>query len=780
MSYLRSAQNSLVTLEKDVALASATQSNAPEGLSQSATNALSDILADVDVAWARALSESGKRKTAEIRFKLENLEKRVDALPRLTFLRELSELDASFDVAVEIFAGDGFRFRKDIGNLIDSSVLRVRVMLVFAVATAILISLSLAHAIVPPLNRAVGVARSIAGGKLDNLIVPHGKDETAILLSALATMQESIAEKIAHIGDLMKSQANRYDGKIALQGARFEAALNNMSQGLCMFDENERLVVYNKQLVDMFGNLEIGRSAGEAFDDPDIQHLLSRSVDTALMHELSDGRIICLTRQPVLGGGWVDTFEDVTERHRAEQKLTHMALHDTLTDLPNRVQLREMLEATLQKCPLVAQTAILCLDLDGFKSVNDTLGHPVGDALLRATAERLVASVDHGDLVARVGGDEFSIVLRAANPAEAAERTARRIINALNEPFAIGPHQVSVGVSIGIMLPGRLEKGAAQSNVDGLIKNADLALYRAKVEGRGTYRFFEAEMDARLQARRALELDLRAAIENDELELFYQPFVDTVRRVVSGFEALLRWRHPERGLVSPGEFIPVAEESGLMARMGLWVLETACRQAVNWPADLKISVNLSPVQFRSRTLAADVRDVLNKTGLDPRRLQLEVTESLLLQETEIVLRTLKALRDLGIAISMDDFGTGYSSLGYLSRFPFDKIKIDQSFVRSIEARENLAIIRAVIGLSRAMDIAVIAEGVETLEQCHRLQDEGCSEMQGYYFSRPEPEEELARLIIDVGLRLSAERSILPISAEDAADKNRSVRTASPS
>ena len=414
-----------------------------------------------------------------------------------------------------------------------------------------------------------------------------------------------------------------------------------------------------------------------------------------------------------------------------------MALHDALTGLPNRVQFRDRLETATRTPAGVANTSVLCLDLDGFKAVNDTLGHPTGDALLRAAAARLLSCVRQGDLVARVGGDEFSIIQSASDPHLGAAALAQRIVDAFVEPFPIDERPICVGVSVGIFVTAEMAEAGRAIDPDTIIKNADVALYRAKSEGRGTFRFFEPDMDAGLEARRQLELDLRLAVENEEFALFYQPFVDVERQVVTGFEALLRWHHPQRGLVSPAEFIPVVEDCGLMAPLGVWVLETACRQAAEWPSDLAISVNLSPVQFRDPGLADIVEAALERAGLAPERLRIEVTESLLLQDSATVLATLKRFRDHGIGISMDDFGTGYSSLGYLSRFPFDD-------------RENMAIIRAVIGLSRAMDLSVIAEGVETAAQRDILLREGCREMQGYFFSPPKPADELARMLLTCG------------------------------
>ncbi|MEF2550551.1 EAL domain-containing protein [Aurantimonas sp. A2-1-M11] len=754
LSYLRSAQNSLIQIDRDdlqlrlgmAGLDGETRLSARSALS----TVLPDIMADLDVASERAMSPGGRAKIGEIRTELRSLQADFNELPPGEIQTRFSEIDTAFDTAVEILAGDGYRFRREVGDLIEASMRSTQAAMAAAVALAVIISLLLSRMIVPPLRRAVQVAESIAHGKLDNAIVPRGHDETAQLMRALATMQGSISEHIGRIKELMAKQADSYDSHIALQNNRFEAALHNMTQGLCMFDSEERLIVFNRRFAEMFGGLQIGASARQVMLDPDIQHLLAPGPGGNVTHELPDGRMIATSRQAIAGGGWVDTFEDVTERYHAQAKLSHMALHDALTGLPNRVQFRERLEDVTRTRRGVASTTVLCLDLDGFKTVNDTLGHPTGDALLRAAAARLQSCVRRDDLVARVGGDEFSIIQSAGDPRLAAEALATRILAAFVEPFPIDGRQICVGVSVGIFVTAEMAEAGEPIDPDTIIKSADVALYRAKADGRGTFRFFEPHMDAGLDARRQLELDLRLAIDNDEFTLFYQPFVDVERQAVTGFEALLRWHHPQRGLVSPAEFIPVAEDCGLMGPIGSWALEAACRQAAEWPSHLSISVNLSPVQFRDAGLAKKVETILERTGLPHKRLRIEVTESLLLQDSSKVLATLERMRDRGIGISMDDFGTGYSSLGYLSRFPFDKIKIDQSFVRRIEDRENLAIIRAVISLSRAMDLTVIAEGVETAAQRDILLREGCHEMQGYFFSRPKPADELALTLLSAG------------------------------
>ena len=434
--------------------------------------------------------------------------------------------------------------------------------------------------------------------------------------------------------------------------------------------------------------------------------------------------------------------EQTAERARAEAMVSHMAHHDALTMLPNRVRFRENLKQELVRVRPEHPIAVLCLDLDNFKAVNDTLGHPVGDALLKSVAQRLTACLDDNDTVARLGGDEFAIVQAGGAQPVAATVLSQQLIEAMAEPFELEGHSVVIGTSVGIALAPNDGR-----DPDELLKNADMALYRAKAEGRGTSRFFEAKMDADMQARRLLEVDLRGALARDEFEVHYQPLVDLNSANLNGFEALLRWRHPQRGLVSPAEFIPLAEEIGLIAPIGAWVLKQACTDAASWPGDLSIAVNLSPVQFKSKSLALDVVAALGASGLPARRLELEITEAVMLHETETTLATLSQLKELGARISMDDFGTGYSSLSYLRKFPFDKIKIDQSFIRDLASRpESLAIVRAVAGLGSTLGIATTAEGIETMEQLRAVQAEGCTQVQGFLLGKPKPASQVPMLL----------------------------------
>jgi len=435
--------------------------------------------------------------------------------------------------------------------------------------------------------------------------------------------------------------------------------------------------------------------------------------------------------------------EDIAERKRAEAQIARLAHYDPLTELPNRLLFQKGLSEALARASRREDlVAVHCLDLDRFKTVNDTLGHPIGDALLKAAAERLRRCVREGDTVARLGGDEFAVVQTGLSDPSDATRLATRIVEALAKPFDLQGHQVVVGASVGVAISPNDGSDSAE-----LLKKADMALYRAKADGRGAFHFFERAMDDQLQARRSLEVDLRVALIQGQFELYYQPLFDLASNRVTGCEALLRWRHPTRGMVSPADFIPLTEEIGLIAPLGEWVLREACREASGWPNHVRLAVNLSPAQFRDRRLVATVVSALAESGLPAERLELEITESVLLQDNAANMSILHNLKALGVRISMDDFGTGYSSLSYLRSFPFDKIKIDQTFVRDIlEDPDALAIIKAVLDLGASLGITTTAEGVETEAQLEELRRQGCSEIQGYFISRPKPASELAEAL----------------------------------
>jgi diguanylate cyclase (GGDEF)-like protein len=555
------------------------------------------------------------------------------------------------------------------------------------------------------------------------------------------------------------AQANT---KLVLGHQQFDAVLSNMTQGVCFFDGAHKLLMCNRRYADIYSlppeAVRVGRSLEEIVDfryavgsTPDMSssdylawrgQIAAAEQPSGTVVTLRNKRVVAILHQPMADGGWVATHEDITERKQAEADLVFMARHDALTRLPNRVMFQERLEHAMNMASRGNKSAVLCVDLDHFKLVNDTLGHPVGDGLLQAAADRLQACVREVDTVARLGGDEFAIIQLGVEQLNDVELLANRIIEAFSNPFHIDGHQIVAGASIGVALaPGD------GNSPEKLLKNADIALYLAKTEGRGTVRFFEPEMDARIQLRRTLELDLRSAILRSEFELYYQPVVNLVGSRITGFEALLRWHHPIRGLVSPMEFIPLAEETGMIVAIGEWVLRTACFEAENWPGDIRVAVNLSPIQFNKGNLVATVKAALDASGLRPDRLELEITESALLHNTTSTLTALHQLRTMGITVALDDFGTGYSSLSYLRSFPFDKIKIDQSFVGDLVTnKESMSIIRAITSLGHSLCMKTTAEGVETVEQLDKLRNEGCTEIQGYIISRPKPASELPLLI----------------------------------
>ncbi|MBA3478014.1 MAG: EAL domain-containing protein [Lautropia sp.] len=571
---------------------------------------------------------------------------------------------------------------------------------------------------------------------------------------------------------------------------RFDSAINNISQGLCFFDGRERLIVCNDRYAEMY-NLprEVMRpgitlrevvehryQVGTGPDMPAEQYLAWRHSCAAASHssdtvtDLRDGRTFAIHHQPMPDGGWVATHEDITERRRHQALIEGMAHSDPLTGLSNRVRYRERLEEVLKQVGPEGAVGLLCIDLDRFKAVNDTLGHPIGDQLLCAAAKRLRQSVRQGDLVARLGGDEFAIIQfdNAPQPA-AATSLAARLVHEFTRPFEIGEHQLLVGASVGVAI-----SPTDGTDPDDLLKKADLALYDAKMSGRGTFSLFRPPMHEIAQSRRLLGLDLRQAEAREELELHYQPIMSLHTGKIVAFEALLRWRHPEHGLVMPDTFIPMAEETGLIEPLGAWVLRKAFLDAARWPADIGVAVNLSPVQVKSASLTRLVREALQAAALAPNRVDLEITESVLLSENSVNLATLHGLRALGVRICLDDFGVGYSSLSYLRSFPFKKVKIDRSFVRDVvEKSEAAAIVRAIASLCRSLDMSVTAEGVETDEQLENVQRIGCDEAQGYLIGMPRP-------AADLGLRHGQSPARAPVRGHAApAGAETGVRAAVP-
>ena len=543
--------------------------------------------------------------------------------------------------------------------------------------------------------------------------------------------------------------------RLTLEKQRLDTAVNNMSQGLIMFDSAERLVVCNDFYIEMHGLsrdivkpgcsfLELLRhraaTGGFSQGDPEQYRVevlagLALGKITNLVVETAAGRAVLVTSSPMTPGGWVATHEDITERRRAEAKIAYMAHHDALTGLPNRLRLDEQLRQMLARSKRGEHFAVFCLDLDHFKDVNDALGHPVGDLLLKSVADRLRRCIRDTDTVARLGGDEFAVLQNIqGDQDDVAAVLAARIIEAVGEPFSLDGHQVIVGTSIGIALCP-----ADGNEPDQLLKNADLALYRAKSEGPNTFRFFEQRMDSEARARYEIEVDLRRSTPSKDFEIYYQLLVDAHSQEVVGCEGLVRWLHPKHGLVAPDVFIPIAESTGLITALGEWVLRRACQDAVAWPPHIKVAINLSPIQFRNGNIVEIVASALLNSELAPERLELEITESVLLQKDESNLSKLHRLKSLGVSVVLDDFGLGYSSLSYLRTFPFDKVKIDRSFVAEISTRSDCAaVVCAITALAKSLDMATTAEGVETAEQFELLRVAGCNEMQGYLFGKPCP------------------------------------------
>ena len=612
-----------------------------------------------------------------------------------------------------------------------------------------------------------GSAGSAQGSRTVKLLVVCGILLAAVIAAdpAAWSLRErvllALVAVLAVIAGLLVRRDRLTDQRLAAERRQLSIAVNNIPQGLVLYDASARIIICNQPYLDMFGlspdvarpgctmqRLIAHRKETGSFDgDVDefcnaIIQTVSLGKATRQITEAPGGRAIEIINRPLKSGGWVATIEDVTERRRADEKIAHLAHYDGLTDLPNRILFRERLEQSLKAIRPGEQLAVLYIDIDEFKSVNDALGHPIGDELLKGVAERLRGCLKETDVAARLGGDEFAVIQTAIKDRSETTRLVDEIHSAIRQPLECMGHLITTDASIGIALaPG---DGV---DLDQLLKNADLALYGAKGDGRRTYRFFEAGMDQRARARRSLELELRQAISDGSLETYYQPVVNLEDGKVSSCEALLRWRHPERGMISPAEFIPIAEDSGLINQLGLWVLNTACAEAATWPDHVRVAVNVSPVQFRSQSLALNVAAALAACGLPASRLELEITEAVLIRDDEAALDMLHQLRKLGVRIALDDFGTGYSSLSYLQRFPFDKIKIDRSFIRDIAGPgASSSIVQAVVNIAAASDMTTTAEGVETEQQRNLLHILGCTEMQGYLFSPAIPAADVRRLL----------------------------------
>ena len=575
--------------------------------------------------------------------------------------------------------------------------------------------------------------------------------------------------------DLETAKLIEQTRKLAQLNSWFEVALNNMARGLSMFDADKRLIVCNAIYREIYELPELLTQPGTHISDLVAYHSknengddspenrqrqhkwierhvaeLARGKSFTHTQYLKNGRIILVTNQPLADGGWVDIQEDVTEKTRAQERIAWLARHDPLTETANRFHLRELLEQEIKNLSNGSRLAIHLIDLDRFKEVNDTLGHAAGDLLLRAVAKRMRSTVRENDFVGRLGGDEFAVIQAGVMADEQVASLAERLLKVLNAPFRVMGHTVRVGASIGVVMAP--EHG---TEPDSLLKKADLALYRVKSGGRGAYALYRPEFERIDNERVELETDLRGALAAGELELHYQPIVNLDTREVTGFEALMRWRHPKLGLIPPANFIPIAEKTGLIVEMGEWALHRACQDATSWPGKMKVTVNLSALQFADSDPAEMTAAALARTGLAADRLEFEITESVLMRNEERTLEALGKLRRLGVRIALDDFGTAFASLSYLRKFAFDKIKIDRSFIRELcERKDCVAIVNAVTGLAKALEIGAIAEGIETAEQLEKVKFAGCREVQGFYFSHAVPAAEVNAALLKCEDKLS--------------------------
>ncbi|WP_168990424.1 putative bifunctional diguanylate cyclase/phosphodiesterase [Aureimonas flava] len=611
----------------------------------------------------------------------------------------------------------------------------------------LLILVYLSRSIANSIRQATSSLLRVSG---EGAVVPITGDAIAELEAAIQFVEITLDDRIEEIAAGRRETARRHEDELQRQRKRFEAALNNVPQAFCVLDDAGKILSVNAAFSQLFPSMQAGMVATAPNADPLLSHLLVPPPQENETRDAPDGRTFELRRHssPQVGGTIV-IFEDVTRLQAVSREIERLSGQDALTGLANRTRFYAALETMLRDETIEGEVLVLSIDVEDFNTVNATLGQAAGDDLLRQLGERFRSLVPEDALVARLDGDEFGILLALGDEPGGKQRLARAVMEAVDgRPIRVAGRPLAVAVAVGLVAISRDDRLAGLDAARAM-QNCELALQQAKAQPLRKFKAYRPELREELQAKQLMVADLRAAIERNEFELHFQPFVDLRRRAVSGFEALVRWRHPTRGVVGPGTFIPLMEEMGLIVPLGRFVLFEACRQAAGWPANLTLSVNLSPLQVKSAGIVSVVQNALKSSGLAPERLQLEVTESLFLDDAEGVLETLQSLRRLGLVMSMDDFGTGYSSLGYLSRFPFDKIKIDQSFVRDMGRDENIAIVRAVMGLGAAMRMGVIAEGVETVDQLMRLEQEGCTEVQGFLFSRPRPASDLPKILMDV-------------------------------
>jgi diguanylate cyclase (GGDEF)-like protein len=709
----------------------------------------------------------------------------TDYAGRVRETASFAAYDASYGVLVAGITDEKFgHLRADLDALVQSLAQRRAALTTDAVSTSVgaqkkLLGLGLGATMLALLGSAL-VGRSIARPVLRLTAMMNQLAAGNTDLPVPGTERRDEVGAMAHAVEVFRANLiARRQGEETLRrtNLQFDAALNTMLQGMIVWGPDHRVQLVNRRFYTITGvpegsiapgftvremidvNIAHGMHPGVSADDLS-DKILGRLVARRSMQiamEMRPGLFVQVATEPMANGGSIAMFEDVTEKRRNEAQIVFMACHDALTGLPNRTVFQDQMAAMLDEGAQGQPFGVLCLDLDHFKEVNDTLGHPAGDELLRLVAARLHHGVRDHDLIARLGGDEFAIIVASPDGGPAlAAALATRLVESIGAPYDIQGHNIVIGVSIGIALS---EPGISGAD---MLKRADVALYRAKEE-RGCFAFFEAGMDELLQARLGMEADLRLALHRDEFELYYQPLYHLAAERVSGFEALIRWNSPTRGRVAPVDFIPLAEQTGLILPIGEWVLRTACAEAVHWPDHVRVAVNLSPVQTKNKNVVALVRETLAQTGLPARRLELEITETVLLQDTEAVMTMLHSLHEMGVKIAMDDFGTGYSSLSYLRRFPFDKIKIDRSFISDLRgiqsgledgvpdalaaaAKSAATIVRAIVGLGENLGISTTAEGVETAQQFVQIRQKGCTEVQGYFISPPRPANEVVDLL----------------------------------
>jgi diguanylate cyclase len=654
---------------------------------------------------------------------------------------------AALDDLVEMVAAYGFGYRMEAEASVSATRTTMFMLSIGTALVGLMLAVAFAYSMSKPVFAAMQIAEHVAAGNFTDRITIKRRDELGRLLSSLGIMQASLKTRVNDDRAMM---------------IKLDAALNNMSQGLCMFGPDNRLQLWNERYLEMYRIpsdrifvgctieelFEARKVAGTSFRDPisystRLLTVSERRLPVNHVAELVDNRIINVVCEPVENGGWVTTHEDITERKQNESRIAHLALHDPLTDLPNRAAFNAHVARTFGDAAANGESfAVVCIDLDRFKEVNDVYGHSAGDDYLVEVARRLEAACERA-FVARLGGDEFTIVSSGHAEPAAVEKLCGRLAAVFDTPVRINDCDIHGSFTVGVSIYPQ-----DGSDMNTLLANADAALYRAKAKERGTVQFFEPAMDRQIREKRALQRDLALAVERNELKLYFQPQATTEGEVF-GFEVLVRWQHPVRGLVSPAVFIPLAEETGLIGPIDEWVLREACREAASWAKPLSIAVNLSPTDFRRGDIPATVLSILLETGLNPKRLEIEITEGVLIEDFARATSILRRIKNLGVRIAMDDFGTGYSSLSYLQSFPFDKIKIDQTFVAKLGKNfQSAAIIHAILGLGQALRLPVLAEGVETEEQRAFLAKEGCTEIQGYLIGRPQPIAHYRHLVTD--------------------------------